>query len=105
YRSGWNLNARDRRAVDARSSYGDDIISRGWPSNEFAMLTRAWQTGASVPYPVLQTEDGFLMEFIGDATSAAPRLAVAGLGPDELRSARDQLLESVRRLVAAQVVH
>jgi RIO kinase 1 len=105
YRSGWNLNARDRRAVDARSSYGDEIIGRGWPANEFSMLSRAWGTGASVPYPVELTDDGVLMEFIGDASSAAPRLAVAGLGVDELRSAREQLLASLRRLVAAQVVH
>jgi RIO kinase 1 len=69
------------------------------------MLTRAWRAGASVPYPVELTDDGVLMEFIGDAQSAAPRLAVAGLGPDALRSAREQLLASLRRLVTAQVVH
>jgi len=105
YRSGWNLNARDRRAVDARSSYGDEIIGRGWPTNEFSMLTRAWQAGASVPYPVELTDDGVLMEYIGDAASAAPRLAVAGLDGEALQAARDQLLLSLRRLVAAQVVH
>jgi RIO kinase 1 len=105
YRAGWNLNARDQRAVDARSSYGDEIIARGWPANEFEMLRRAWDAGASVPFPIELTEDGVLMEYIGDEMMAAPRVAVAHLTPDEARSARDQLLESVRRLAAAQVVH
>jgi RIO kinase 1 len=105
YRAGWNLDARDRRAVEARSSHGDEVIARGWPLNEFAMLSRAWRAGASVPYPIERTEDGVLMDFIGDATTAAPRLAVAQTSAAELHSARDQLLDSLRRLVGAQVVH
>jgi RIO kinase 1 len=112
YRAGWNLNARDQRAVAARSSYGDEIISHGWPANEFAMLLRAWQAGASVPYPVEPTSDGFLMEFIGgridgddEAPIAAPRLADARPDGADLISARDQLLQSLAALTRAQVVH
>jgi RIO kinase 1 len=111
YRSGWNLNARDQRAVDARSSYGDQVIAQGWPANELAMLRRAWDAGASVPYPVDATSDGFLMEFIGgrpaadEAPVAAPRLADARPDGDDLRSARDQLLASIAAMTRAQVVH
>ena len=105
YRAGWNLNARDQRAVAARSSYGNEIVARGWPANEFAMLERAWDAGASVPFPIELTEDSVLMEYVGDATTAAPRVAVARLSNDEARSARDQLLASVARLTEAQVVH
>jgi len=111
YRAGWNLNARDQRAVDARSAYGDTVIAHGWPANEFAMLSRAWEAGASVPYPIEMTSDGFLMEFIGggvdgdDAPIAAPRLADARPDGADLRSARRQLLDSVAALTRVQVVH
>jgi RIO kinase 1 len=111
YRAGWNLNARDRRAVNARTSYGDEVIARGWPSNEHAMLRRAWDAGASVPYPLEVTEDGLLMEFIGgrggggEAPVAAPRLADARPEGAALASARAQLLDSLASLTRAQVVH
>ncbi len=69
------------------------------------MLERAWASGASVPYPVERTEDGVVMEFIGDADAAAPRLAQAQLSATDLASAWEQLIENLRRLTAAGVVH
>jgi len=105
YRAGWFLSSRDRRAVAHKTDHGHDVIERMWPIQEMEMLERAWASGASVPYPVERTEDGVVMEFIGDADAAAPRLAQAQLAPDQLESAWDQLLASVRRLTAAGLVH
>ena len=105
YREGWHLNARDRRAVRAGSAHGHEVVSGAWPVNEFEMLERGWRAGAAVPYPVDHTDDGVLMEFIGDSSQAAPRLATAGLTGDELQSARDQVLANVARLTRAQIVH
>jgi len=105
YRAGWHLNARDRRAVETGTHYGQEVRERLWPANEFDVLGRAWAAGVSVPYPVGRTDDGILMEFIGDATSAAPRLVQARLGVAELRRARDQLLDSLGRLSSAGIVH
>jgi RIO kinase 1 len=76
-----------------------------WPTNELAMLQRAWAGGASVPYPVDRTSDGLLMEFIGDLSEAAPRLVSAHLSGVDLRSARDQLLDSLAAMSAVGVVH
>ena len=45
------------------------------------------------------------MEYIGDATGAAPRVANAHLSIEEARSARDQLLDSLRALAGAHIVH
>jgi RIO kinase 1 len=45
------------------------------------------------------------MEFIGDVDRAAPRLANARLSRADAASAWQQLLASVRALVAAGVVH
>ena len=105
YRAGWNLNARDRRAVRAGTDWGHKVKGMVWPMNELEMLRRAWRGGASVPYPVGATEDGLLMEYIGDADGTAPRLIDARLEHDELRTAFQQVVENLRALTAAWVVH
>lgn len=105
YKAGWFLPARDKRALMGGSRYGHQLAGRLWPMQEWTMLSRGWQAGASVPYPVERSEDGVLMEFIGDGDGAAPRLAQARLDSDEVASAWEQLLESLRALTAAGIVH
>jgi RIO kinase 1 len=105
YRSGWFLASRDQRAVDNHTAHGHEVVERMWPIQEMAMLERAWAAGASVPYPLERTDDGVVMEFIGDFEQAAPRLAQARLSGDETALAWEQLLDSVRALTAAGLVH
>jgi RIO kinase 1 len=105
YHAGWFFSSRDRRAVETHTAHGHEVIERMWPIQEMAMLERAWASGASVPYPVERTEDGVLMEFIGDAAEAAPRLAQARLSVAAVASAWEQLLGSLRALTAAGLVH
>jgi RIO kinase 1 len=105
YRSGWHLNTRDRRAVEGKTTYGQGVRTRLWPANELTMLRRAWNAGASVPYPVDRTDDGILMEYIGDGDQAAPRLVDARLDRDGVRDAWTQLLDSLRRLARDGIVH
>lgn len=107
YRAGWFVGSRDRRALAAgnKSHYGQELAATLWPVQEWTMLRRAWESGASVPYPVEQTDDGLLMEFIGDDSQAAPKLAQAKLGLDAIASAWRQLLENLRALTRAGLVH
>jgi RIO kinase 1 len=105
YRRGWHMSSRDRRAVETHTDHGQDVVARVWPVNELQMLRRAWNAGASVPYPVDRSEDGILMEYVGDATEAAPRIVDARLEREDLRRAWDQLVESLRALTRASVVH
>jgi RIO kinase 1 len=105
YRQGWHLKARDRRAVATGTAHGQDVRARMWLSNELEMLGRAWRAGASVPYPVDRTDDGILMELIGDRERAAPRLVQARLGRADVRLARRQLLDDLARLAAEGIVH
>ena len=69
------------------------------------MLRRAWEGGASVPYPVEQTDLGLLMAFVGNEERAAPKLEEARLSTPELASAWEQLLDSLRALTIAGIVH
>ena len=105
YRAGWNLNRRDGLAVRAGSRFGHQLAASIWPANEMAMLELAWRAGASVPYPVARTEEGLLMEFIGDHAAAAPRLVNARLEPAKAAGARRQLIDSLHAMASAGVVH
>jgi RIO kinase 1 len=105
YRAGWNLKQRDRRAVEMGSRHGHEVSSQMWPNNELAMLQRAWRAGASVPFPVARTDDGVLMEFIGERERAAPRLVSAQLSAVEVASARDQIVQTLRAMSSVAVVH
>ncbi len=105
YQSGWMLKPRERRALEAGSRFGHELVKGMWPAIEMDTLARAWNAGAAVPYPVELTEDGILMEFIGNREGAAPRLAGAGLSHEQAREARDQLFESLRALSAERIVH
>ena len=98
YRAGWNLKQRERRAIDMGSRAGHQMSAQMWPNNELAMLQRAWRAGASVPYPVSRTDDGVLMEFIGERDQAAPRLVNAHLSAADVRSARDQMVHTLRAM-------
>jgi RIO kinase 1 len=105
YQAGWSLKPRERKALDQGSRFGHELAAKIWPYNEKSMLERAWKAGASVPYVVELTEDGILMEYIGNRAGAAPRLASAGLSADEVRFARDQLLDSLRAMSSVALVH
>jgi RIO kinase 1 len=105
YKAGWFLAAREKRAVMGGTAFGHRLTARLWPIQEWTMLERAWASGASVPYPVERTEDGLLMEFIGDERQAAQKLAQARLSADEIGSAWKQLLASLQALTGAGLVH
>lgn len=105
YKASWFLPTRDKKAVMGGSRYGHQLAARLWPMQEWAMLRRAWEAGASVPYPVEQTDEGLMMEFIGDETQAAQKLVQAKLSTVEVASAWEQLVDNLRALTAADMVH
>jgi RIO kinase 1 len=105
YKASWFLRTRDKKAVMGGSRFGHELAARLWPMQEWANLRRAAEAGVAVPHPVEQTDHGLMMAYIGDETQAAPKLAQARLSPDELASAWEQLLMSLRALTAAGLVH
>lgn len=105
YKASWFLPTRDKRAVMDGSRYGHELSAQLWPMQEFANLRQAWKADGSVPYPVEQSDHGLLMEFIGDETQAAPKLVQARLSAAELGSAWERLVDNLRALTAAGLVH
>ncbi|HEX7167765.1 MAG TPA: RIO1 family regulatory kinase/ATPase [Acidimicrobiales bacterium] len=106
YRDGRRFaKSRDQRAADKGSTYGRSLRGASWSAHEMETLERLWRAGVAVPYPVERTTDGLLMQYLGDRTAAAPRLAQAGLGRAEVATAAAQLVADLHRMVGAGVVH
>ncbi len=59
----------------------------------------------TVPFPVERTDDGLLMQLLGDAWTVAPRLVDARLDARQLVAALDQLRDDLGRLTRAGLVH
>jgi RIO kinase 1 len=106
YRAGRRIpDARAQRAVDRKTRFGRTVRAAEWSGEEWSMLRRLSASGVHVPYPVARTADGVIMQFLGDRTGAAPCLAAARLSSVAVASAAALLLEDLRRMVRAGVVH
>lgn len=76
--------SRDQRAVERGTAYGRSVAAVAWSYAEFAALSRAWELGIPVPYPVQVNGTELLLEFIGEGAVAAPRLAQSDTSGAEL---------------------
>jgi RIO kinase 1 len=73
--------SRETRAMATRTAFGRELLAGKWAFAEFEALSRLWQAGANVPYPVQLIGSELMMEFVGSPDgTAAPRLA--GATPD-----------------------
>lgn len=99
-------NTRDARALAKKSSFGRDVAAAQWSFAEFEALSRMWELGAPVPYPVQVSGTEVLMEFLGDADGvAAPRLAQVRGDRDELTEYYRQIVDAMRTFAAAGFAH
>jgi RIO kinase 1 len=98
--------SRLNRAMANRTAFGRDVIAAQWAVAEFAALTRLYEMGIRVPYPVQLLGTELMLEFIGEADgTAAPRLAQTRPGPDELADLWHQLADAMSLMARAGVAH
>ena len=97
--------SRDARAVSNRSTFGRAVARVQWASAEFDALSRLYELGAPVPYPVQVHETEVLMEFIGDGRVAAPRLAQQRADAATLRELFHQVADFMHVLARAGLAH
>lgn len=107
YQEGWQIReGQVRRAVNKRTRFGQQAISAIWTSNEFSLLRKFWNEGADVPYPVEDRgNNSFLMQYLGDWDSPAPRLRDVRLPEEVLPSVFDQIMRNVQLFVRLGFVH
>jgi RIO kinase 1 len=77
------------------------VAAVAWSYAEFAALSRAYQLGIPVPYPVQVNGTELLLEFIGEGTVAAPRLAQSDAVGAELAELFEQVVVIVLGFAAA----
>jgi len=90
--------SREMRAMATRTAFGKDLISGQWAHTEFETLSRLWALDLPVPYPVQLTGAEMLMEFIGDAGTAAPRLVQTRPPASLLPGLFEQVRDTMSRL-------
>ena len=106
YREGRQFRkSRDRRAVERMSTYGKRLLQDRWTDHEYNVMSRLWEAGVSVPYPLSYADDVFDLEFIGDLDGAAPQLNAARLDPDEIDEAWAQLMIGLRTITSLGWAH
>src|SRR2546427_11565836 len=78
--------------------------SMGWrAAHEYEMMRQAWKGGVRVPTPARRVGNRFSMRDLGPGNGPAPRPKDGGL--EDPRGFLDQVLDIVRRLIGAGVVH
>lgn len=98
--------SRETRALAQRTTFGRELLAGQWAGAEFAALTRLWELGVRVPYPVQLLGSELMMQFVGTPDGvAAPRLAAAAGGPDEMAVLWEDLRDSLDRLAEAGYTH
>ena len=98
--------SRVTRAMANRTSFGREALAGQWALAEFAALTRLWQLGVSVPYPVQLLGTELMLEFLGTAEGgAAPRLAQLRPSGEELSGLWRQLVDALTVLARAGLAH
>ena len=71
--------SRDERALKRKSTWGKQVAAGEWAISEWNALSRCWELGLPVPYPVQIDETEILMEWItvtvDGEVDTAPRVA------------------------------
>lgn len=98
-------DSRAGRAIANKSAFGRQVAAAEWSFAEFESLSRMWELGAPVPYPVQVNGSEVLMEFIGSDATAAPRLAQVRSDHAVLTDYYEQIVELMRIFAAAGFAH
>ena len=96
---------RVNRAMASRSGFGREVIAGQWAAAEFSALCRLYELGVPVPYPVQILGTEVLLEFIGDGSEAAPRLAQVRQDTADLPDLWQQLVEALHTMAIAGFAH
>jgi RIO kinase 1 len=97
--------SRMNRAMEGRTDFGRELIAGQWAGAEFAALCRLYGAGVPVPYPVQIVGTELLLEFIGDSSGAAPRLAQLRRDTADLADLWHQLVEAMHTMAMLGHTH
>jgi RIO kinase 1 len=95
----------DVKAIIKRTRYGEEVRHHSWIAYEYVTMEKLFAAGADVPKPYAKEKNAILMEFVGDAGTAAPPLSHIGLDPDEAKPLFERVLRNVDIMLANDRIH
>ncbi len=93
------------KAQHKRSMYGEEIRLQSWIAYEFLSLQKLHKAGADVPRAYEMGASAVLMEYLGDAESAAPTLNTVPLEREEAQALYERMLENIELMLINGIVH
>jgi RIO kinase 1 len=99
------LNARTRRAVANKTSFGREADEFYWVAREWEAIELVHTAGADVPKPIHQSGKVILMEYLGNEDQSAPQLRDVPLDPTLARSLFDRLMWNVELFLVHNLIH
>ncbi len=99
----WKL--ADVNAIAKRSAYGEEVRHQSWIAYEFTTMELLYDAGADVPKPYAMEKNAILMDFIGDAATAAPALISVKLDTDEAQELFKRVIRNVELMLAHNRIH
>lgn len=95
----------ERKAVAKNNKFARKMKHENWVRREFFMLQKLFESGANIPQPILQIDDGIFMELLGNETIVAPRLCDIKLDKIEAEKAFDSVIKSIERFWNFGIIH
>ena len=98
-------DARALRAIAKKTRHGQALLHGSWLQNEYETMAILERAGVPVPKLYGFGNNAILMEYLGEPGAPAPALDQVVLPTAEARSLFDQLIESIRLMLANNRVH
>ncbi len=95
----------DINAIIKRTRYGEEVRHQSWIAYEFVTMELLHEAGADVPKPFAKEKNAILMEFVGDAGTAAPPLSHVSLDPDEGEPLFERVVRNMDIMLSKDRIH
>jgi RIO kinase 1 len=95
----------DINAIIKRTRYGEEVRHQSWIAYEFVTMELLHEAGADVPKPFAKEKNAILMEFVGDAGTAAPPLSHVSLDPDEAEPLFERVVRNMDIMLSKDRIH
>ena len=93
------------KAVHKGSSFGKAVTHTSWLQHEVNIMETLHAAGLDVPRCYASDSNAILMEYLGDADTAAPTLIDVHLDPTEARSLFQRVLHNLEGMLRLGIVH
>jgi RIO kinase 1 len=99
----WKYLVGDPRFLNVKKNRRAVVLN--WAKREFKNLQIASEAKVSCPKPIALNENVLVLEFIGENGNLAPRLIDVKLNLEDANYLYSLLLEELRKIVSAGLVH